>query len=103
MSNDIGPFNAANFNAYQRLNPSSGNAEAASAQESNASQDARPSDAPSESEAPSEMQQLSAAEQEMIQQKFPDDPDLSMRLYGRNRSAEQVNPGALGQNLDVRG
>lgn len=105
MSNNIGSFNAAQFHPYQRLNPSADESAGASqsAREQDAAREVQQSSAPSESQAPAEMQELSTAEQEMIQQKFPQDPDLSMRLYGRNRDTEQVNPGTLGQNLDVRG
>lgn len=47
--------------------------------------------------------ELSVEEQQMIKENFPDDPELSMRLYGRSRDAQAMNPGAVGSNLDVTG
>ena len=46
---------------------------------------------------------LSAAERELIQREFPDNPKLSMELYGRDRNSETVNPDALGTQIDLRG
>lgn len=46
---------------------------------------------------------LTAQEQQMIQNNFPERPELSMRLYGPSRGAETVNPGTVGSRLDVRG
>lgn len=47
--------------------------------------------------------ELSAAEQRMILRAFPEDPNLSLRLYGPNRDAQTVNPSAVGNQLDVQG
>ena len=46
---------------------------------------------------------LSAAEQQMIDRYFPAAPALTLRLYGADRHAQQVNPHALGGRLDLRG
>lgn len=46
---------------------------------------------------------LNQAEQQMIARYFPESPTMSMRLYGSNRSAQHVNPGAVGSRLDLRG
>jgi len=47
--------------------------------------------------------ELTMAEQRMILREFPEDPDLSLRLYGPNRDAQTINPGAVGNQLDVQG
>ncbi len=104
MSNNIGSFHSGRFNPYQRINTPAGQTPETNAPAPSESTDtaeaARKSEAP---ESAASMQELSAAEREMIQRNFPQDPDLSMRLYGPNRSTETVNPGVLGQNLDVSG
>ena len=46
---------------------------------------------------------LSPVEQQMIDRYFPTSETIPMRLYGANRSAETINPGAVGSHLDVRG
>lgn len=46
---------------------------------------------------------LTLQEQQMIEERFPEDPELSMRLYGRGRGTETVNPDTVGGNLDVTG
>ena len=46
---------------------------------------------------------LSPVEQQMIDRYFPTSETITMRLYGANRSAETINPGAVGSHLDVRG
>lgn len=46
---------------------------------------------------------LTAQEQQMIEENFPEDPELSMRLYGRGRSTETVASNSVGSNLDVTG
>ena len=46
---------------------------------------------------------LSTAEQRMILRAFPENPDLSLRLYGPNRDAQTINPSAVGNQLDVQG
>lgn len=104
MSNNIGSFHSGRFNPYQRINtPAEQTPETNAPAPSEKTDSARPTNAPDAPEAASATQELSAAEREMIQRKFPQDPDLSMRLYGPNRSTQKVNPGVLGQNLDVSG
>jgi hypothetical protein len=39
----------------------------------------------------------------MIQQYFPESPQLTLRLYGPNRNTQTLHPDALGSRLDVRG
>lgn len=46
---------------------------------------------------------LTSQEQQMIQENFPEDPELSMRLYGRGRNTETVASNNVGGNLDVTG
>jgi hypothetical protein len=46
---------------------------------------------------------LTTQEQQMIEERFPEDPELSMRLYGRGRDAQTVRSNSLGGNLDVTG
>jgi hypothetical protein len=46
---------------------------------------------------------LMAQEQQMIEEKFPEDPTLSIRLYGRGRDTEMVRSSAVGENIDVTG
>lgn len=52
---------------------------------------------------PGRTSELTAAEQHMILREFPEDPDLSLRLYGPNRDEQTINPGAVGKQLDVQG
>lgn len=106
MSNNIGSFHSGRFNPYQRINtPSENTSDKAPTppDQTEAAQSTEAAKKPDAPESAASVQELSAAEREMIQQKFPQDPDLSMRLYGPNRSTQQVNPGVLGQNLDVSG
>lgn len=46
---------------------------------------------------------LTVQERQMIEKTFPEKPELSMRLYGRSRGTQTVNPDAVGSRLDVRG
>jgi len=46
---------------------------------------------------------LTTEERKAIKENFPEDPELSMRLYGRGRGTETVSPGGLGENLDITG
>jgi hypothetical protein len=61
---------------------------------------ARPPAAPQQARAANG---LSQAEQQMIDRYFPASPGLSLRLYGADRSAQQVNPNGVGSRLDLRG
>lgn len=76
--------------------------ESSSPSDANAQQIDSSPDSPANGQA-EDVQSLSAAEREMIEREFPDNPDLSMELYGRNRGSETVNPEALGNQIDVRG
>lgn len=46
---------------------------------------------------------LTTQEQQMIEENFPEDPELSMRLYGRGRDTTTVSSNNVGGNLDVTG
>lgn len=46
---------------------------------------------------------LSAAEEQMIHKQFPPSPETTMRIYGRDRGEQKLQPDALGQRLDIRG
>lgn len=46
---------------------------------------------------------LTTEEQKMIDESFPEDPELSMQLYGRGRGTETVSSNSVGGNLDVTG
>jgi len=46
---------------------------------------------------------LTEQEQRVIEENFPEDPELSMRLYGRGRDTETVRGSAVGENIDVTG
>lgn len=46
---------------------------------------------------------LTSQEQQMIEENFPEDPELSMRLYGQGQGTGTVHPDAVGRNLDVTG
>ena len=48
-------------------------------------------------------EQLSQVEQQMIERYFPRSEAMTLRLYGADRSAQTINPGAVGGHLDVRG
>ena len=48
-------------------------------------------------------QRLSQVEQQMIERYFPKTEAMTLRLYGANRSAQTLNPGAVGGHLDIRG
>lgn len=53
--------------------------------------------------AASAVEDLNPVEQQMIDRYFPTSEAMTMRLYGANRSAETINPGAVGGHLDIRG
>lgn len=46
---------------------------------------------------------LSRTEQQMIDRYFPPAPALTLRLYGPGRATQDVNPGAVGSRLDLKG
>lgn len=73
----------------------------APAPEARAAQDAGPAAAsPAQAE---RMAGLSRVEQRMIERYFPKSEAMTLRLYGANRSAQTLNPGAVGGHLDVEG
>lgn len=96
MSNRINPYR---HNVYRPQSASQPN-RAEAAQKAEAPAEAQRS---SEAPEPEAMKDLSRPEQKMIQRYFPDNPDLSMRLYGADRNEQQVNPEALGSHIDLRG
>ncbi len=53
--------------------------------------------------AASAVEDLNPVEQQMIDRYFPTSEAMAMRLYGANRGAETINPGAVGGHLDLRG
>lgn len=53
--------------------------------------------------AASAVEDLNPVEQQMIDRYFPTSEAMTMRLYGANRGAETINPGAVGGHLDLRG
>ena len=46
---------------------------------------------------------LSAEERNMIHEQFPPAPETSMRVYGRDRGQQDLQPESLGNQLDIRG
>ena len=105
--NTIGSSAAGRAAYTQNVNSSSGASESASGPEKSAS-DAEKSSEAQQAEKASSVQgtaddTLTTQEREAIAENFPDDPELSMRLYGRGRDAQTVNPDAVGGNLDVTG
>ena len=96
MSNRINPYHNSLIHS---LRPAPQRSEAP-AREAESPQQAAKAAAPP---APSAADGLSTVEQQMIDRYFPASETLSMRLYGANRGAETINPGAVGSHLDVRG
>lgn len=99
----VNSYHAAGRAAYTHHTQSSQNGErtksASSARETTSAQEA-PDDTAFPEGAESD---LTAQEQEMIEEHFPEDSELSMRLYGRGRDTQTVNPDTVGRNLDVTG
>lgn len=104
--NSINSSHAAGHAAYTRQTHSSQEAEQAQSSEeadaASSKQDAPKDTFQSTAQSTAE-DDLSAQEREMIKDNFPEDPELSMRLYGRSRDAQTVNPDTLGNNLDMTG
>lgn len=92
MRNGINPYQQSRIHAFTPPKP----AQARSAAEPSAPSQAA---APAKAAAPG----LSAEEQQMIDRYFPETPSLSMRLYGPGRTAQTLQPNALGSRLDLRG
>ncbi|MEF8816890.1 MAG: hypothetical protein V5A20_02245 [Salinibacter sp.] len=105
--NTIGSSAAGRAAYTQGVNPSQESSGAASSPEKSASSPEKSSET-QQATGPSEAQDasddtLTTQEREAISENFPEDPELSMRLYGRGRGAQTVNPNAVGGNLDVTG
>ena len=105
--NTIGSSAAGRAAYTQGVNPSQESSSAASSPEKSASNPEKSSEA-QQATGPAEAQEasddtLTTQEREAISENFPEDPELSMRLYGRGRGAQTVNPNAVGGNLDVTG
>jgi hypothetical protein len=96
MDNRINPYHNRLVNPF----PQTGQRSEVSAREAEAP---RPPEraTPPEKQAPPEG--LSRVEQQMIERYFPKSETMTLRLYGANRSAQTLNPGAVGTHLDVRG
>lgn len=94
MNNTIPPFRQTGLQAYQQAARKAGPVQQEAAAE--ASQAEQPK-AAARSEA------LTPSEEQMIAQQFPEKPDISLRVYGPQRQAQTVDPGAIGSRLDVRG
>lgn len=106
--NTIGSSAAGRAAYTQNVNPSQESSGAASGPEKSASGPEKSSEAqqaPNETAAAQDKNAdtLTTQERKAIAENFPDDPELSMRLYGRGRDAQTVNPDARGGNLDVTG
>ncbi len=112
MSNNIGSFSPGQFNLYQRIQDGRSTPSPSSPSQPDRVQRNAETTPPSSAQEMQEMParpatgqtpSLSQAEEAMIQREFPTNKDLSMRLYGPNRSTQNVAPDTLGRNLDVRG
>lgn len=100
---NVNPSHAAGRAAYTRhTNPSQEAAQSSSSREAESSSSAQ--EEPDDPSAAGEKQgTLTSEERAMIEENFPDDPELSMRLYGRGQDTKTVRPDAVGHNLDVTG
>lgn len=52
---------------------------------------------------PSAPEGLNTDESAMIDRYFPPSEEMSLRIYGPGQGSKQLNPGALGGRLDLRG
>jgi hypothetical protein len=95
MNNRINAYQQTRLDHYQRVSSPAASTPAAAPQ---ATKPASPA-----GRTPSATSPLSTDEQQMIQQYFPESPQLTLRLYGPNRNAQTLHPDALGSRLDVRG
>ncbi len=72
-------------------------------------QDARPVRQPAEqvttaaSLRPTSHEGLNTDESAMIDRYFPPSEEMSLRIYGPGQGSKQLNPGAVGGRLDLRG
>lgn len=104
MSKKINGFNPLGYSPYSARTPGVNRdaLQSASVDKTAAASAARrPDDQDGSSSGSSDT--LSTAERRMILRAFPENPDLSLRLYGPNRDAQTINPGAVGNQLDVQG
>ena len=102
MSNRINPYSNA-LNRYQQVSrPDAGQGGAEQVQRSQAPNPPQRTEtvAPAAKTTP---QDLSRAEQQMINRYFPESEAMTLRVYGANRNAQTINPGALGSRLDLKG
>lgn len=100
--NSVPSSHAAGHAAYTRGSSASqetAQSTSASEETNEASSSPEPQDTALQKTAQSD---LTSQEQQMIKENFPDDPELSMRLYGRGRDARTVSS-TVGENLDVTG
>jgi len=99
----INSFHAAGRAAYtQRTSPSQSRPDAQPSSEPDGASDVQ--EASNEATLQeSDDDPLTARERKAIAENFPANPELSMRLYGRSRGTQTVNPDARGGNLDVTG
>ena len=95
MNNRINAYQQTRLDHYQRVSSPAASTPAAAPQ---ATKLASPA-----GRTPSATSPLSTDEQQMIQQYFPESPQLTLRLYGPNRNTQTLHPDALGSRLDVRG
>ncbi len=104
MSKKINGYSPLGYSPYSTRAPNLDRASIQSANVEKAAK-ARPSGDVRDrnSSMPSQSGDLSSAERRMIRRAFPEDPDLSLRLYGPNRDAQTINPSAVGNQLDVQG
>jgi hypothetical protein len=67
------------------------------------STDARTASETSDASPPDLGEGLSTDERRMIHDKFPPSPQTTMRIYGRDRGEQNLHPGSLGNEIDLRG
>ena len=102
MSNRINPYSNA-LSRYQQVpRPDAGQAGAEQVQRSQAPTAASRPEAVAPA-AQTTAQDLSRAEQQLINRYFPASEAMTLRVYGANRNAQTINPGALGSRLDLKG
>lgn len=105
---NVNPSHAAGHAAYSRHTTPSQETPSQEAAQSPSTPESESTDSTNEPPSDTALQEgtdgtLTSQEQEMIEENFPEDPELSMRLYGRGQNTETVNPDAVGRNLDVTG
>lgn len=101
--NSIGSQHATGRAAYDQRRPSTAPRDASDGSESTTEADATAETTATAALDRAGGDELTVEEQAMIEENFPEDPELSMRLYGRSRNTHTVDPAAVGGNLDVTG